>query len=267
MSSETAHHAPVTTRPEDPDTAIIERIREGETSLYEVLIRKYNQRMYRVARAFLHDEAEAQDVMQEAYLKSFTALPRFQGRARFSTWLTRILINCALAHLRSRSRRREVDLDLVDGRMEEVSAVGERGSTASEAGDLRLAQDQVSRLIEGALGAIPPKYRLVFIMRELEKMSGAETAATLGITVENTKVRLHRAKRLLREELRRQMPDLSLYGFLGDRCDALTRRVMQRISRAAAGSGQLLSGLPDPQVVDELGADVGPGHQPGKAQH
>ncbi len=93
----------------DPDTQTVERVRDGETFLYEVLVRRYNQRLYRVARAFLHDEAEVEDVMQEAYLKAFTGLPRFQGKALFSTWLTRILINCALASLRRANGIQRVD--------------------------------------------------------------------------------------------------------------------------------------------------------------
>lgn len=203
----------------DPDAAIVERIRGGETSLYEVLIRRYNQRLFRIARSFLHDDAEVEDVMQEAYLKAFTALPRFQGRALFSTWLTRILINCALAYLRHRSRQADVALDALEGR-----------AAADDAGELSIAQDQIGRLIEKTIDTLPAKYRVVFVMRELEEMSVAETAATLGISPSNAKVRLHRAKRLLREGLRRRMPDISIYGFLGDRCDALTRRVMEKVA-------------------------------------
>ncbi len=202
----------------DPDTQIVERVRDGETFLYEVLVRRHNQRLYRVARAFLHDEAEVEDVMQEAYLKAFTGLPRFQGKALFSTWLTRILINCALASLRSRARRVEVALDAAQGRAAE-----------EDDKELALAQKQMARRIECTVDALPPNYRVVFVLRELEHMSVAETAAVLGISPSNAKVRLHRAKRLLREGLRQQMPDISLYGFLGDRCNALTKRVMEKV--------------------------------------
>ncbi len=203
----------------DPDAAIVERIRDGETSLYEVLIRRYNQRLYRVARAFLHDDTEVEDIMQETYLKAFKALPRFQGKALFSTWLTRILINCALTYLRRRSRRAEIALDALEER-----------TAAEDVGELAIAQEQIGRLIEKSLDSLPAKYRVVFIMRELEQMSVAETAASLGISPVNAKVRLHRAKRLLREGLQRQMPDISVYGFLGKRCDALTKRVMEKIA-------------------------------------
>ncbi|MGA2763988.1 MAG: RNA polymerase sigma factor [Spirochaetia bacterium] len=210
----------------DPDAAVVERIRAGETRLYEVLIRRYNQRLYRVARSLLHEDAAVDDVMQEAYLKAFTALPRFQGRALFSTWLTRILINCALAHLRSRSRRPEMTLDAADERQ----AANRKGDEE----DLRLAQEQIGRLLEKTIDTLPTNYRVVFVMRELEGMSVAETAASLGISPVNAKVRLHRAKRLLREGLRQQMPDISLYAFLGEKCDSLTSRVMERILSLSA---------------------------------
>ena len=156
----------------DPDAAVVERIRAGETRLYEVLIKRYNQRLYRVARSLLHEDAAVDDVMQEAYLKAFTALPRFQGRALFSTWLTRILINCALAHLRSRSRRPEMTLHAADERQ----AANRKGDEE----DLRLAQEQIGLLLEKTIDTLPANYRVVFVMRELEGMSVAETAAAWG---------------------------------------------------------------------------------------
>jgi len=203
-------------RIEDPDAVLVERILQGETKLYEELIRRYNQRLYRVARAFLHEDAGVEDVMQEAYLKAFAALSRFQGRALFSTWLTRILINCALSYLRSRRRREEVALD-------------DRAGTEDPDEMTPLMKEQIGRLLESAIDTLPARYRVVFVMRELSKMSVSETAESLGITSTNAKVRLHRAKKLLRRELERQMPDISLYSFLGDRCDALTQRVMESV--------------------------------------
>ena len=212
-------------RADDSDATIIERIRAGESNLYEALVRRYSQRMYRVARAFLHEDEGVEDVMQEAYLKAFTALPRFKGRALFSTWLTRILINCAQVYLRTRSRQTEIPLDTVDTKVAE-----EGGNLTVEGGEQKLAQEQIRRLIEKTIDALPARYRAVFVMRELEEMSIAETAAALGISPVNAKVRFHRAKRLLREGLRRQMPGISPYGFFGERCDALTKRVMENIA-------------------------------------
>ncbi len=223
---------------DDPDRPIVELIRAGHTSLYEVLIRRYNQRLYRVARAFIHDEEAIEDIMQEAYIRAFTALPRFQGRARFSTWLTRILINCALAWLRSRSRRPEVALDAVDGSMAGAA------SAAGVDGEQRIVNREIGRLVEEAVQLLPTPYRVVFLMREVEGMSVAETASSLQISPANTKVRLHRAKKLLREILLRSMPDIRVYAFFGERCDRLTERVMQAVHAAAAPGPAQAPGRP-----------------------
>lgn len=217
-------------RAQDPDAPVVERILGGEARLYEILMRRYNQRLYRVARAILHTDSEVEDVMQEAYLKAFTSLPRFQGKALFSTWLTRILVNCALTYRRSRSRHPELDLEAVAGTI---------GRDTTDRAELAISQEQIKRLIEMTLDTLPPTYRVVFVMRELEGMSVAETAAGLGISQVNAKVRLHRAKQLLRLAIQRQMPDISVYGFLGERCDAFTRRVMEKILPQDRTQGEL----------------------------
>lgn len=229
MSSEVLSRARPAWDVVDTDEEVVRRVREGEIDLYEVLIRRYNQRMYRVARAVLRDESGVEDVMQDAYLRAFTALPRFEGRAQFSTWLTRILINCALAYRRRQSRHAEVALDSVSERAAPVA----RGDSGLNAEDLAILQQQVRGLVEQTLETIPASYRVVFVLRELEQMSVAETAACLGISPVNAKVRLHRAKKMLREGLERRIPGISPYSFLGDRCDALTRRVMERVRETA----------------------------------
>lgn len=242
-------------RIDDPDAVIVERIREGETHLYEVLIRRHNQRIYRVARAFLHEKAEVEDVMQEAYLEAYASLSRFQGKALFSTWLTRIVINCALARLRNRSRRAEVALESLD----EGETAGVGNPATEVGGEQKMIQEQIGRLIEKAIDALPTQYRIVFVMRELEKATVAETAAGLGISPANVKVRLHRAKRFLRRSLRREMPDISVYAFRGDHCDRMTRRVMDALRESVKGDGSAEdpSSLPHPKIIDELRAVVG----------
>jgi len=233
MSSEILSRVQSSRDAGDSDEAIVRRVQEGETELYEVLVRRYNRRVYRVARAVLRDDAGVEDVMQEAYLRAFTALPRFQGRAQFSTWLTRIVINCALAHRRRQSRRAEIDLESVP----EPAARGGTGDHGGDAGlsaeELGILQKQVGRLIEKTLESLPPSYRTVFVLREMEEMSISETAACLGISPVNARVRLHRARKLMKEGLRRQMPDIGLYAFLGERCDTLTARVMTQVNQIA----------------------------------
>jgi len=233
MSSEILSRVQPPRGVDDSDETIVHRVQEGETELYEVLVRRYNRRVYRVARAVLRDETGVEDVMQEAYLRAFTALPRFQGRARFSTWLTRIVINCALAHRRRQSRRAEVALETVAEPAARSWSAAREGDAGLSADDLRILQQQVGRLIEKTLETLPPSYRTVFVLRELEELSVAETAACLGISPVNAKVRLHRAKKLMKEGLRRQMPDLVTYPFLGERCDTLTARVMARVREIA----------------------------------
>ena len=237
-------------RAPDPDAEILRRVLSGETALYALLIRRYNQRLFRIARAVLRDDAEVEDVMQEAYLRAYANLPRFQGRSLFSTWLTRILINCALAHLRARARRSEVALEAAqrEGEVEDAAA-----AAAAQREELRAAQAQVSAVLEQTVDVLPPRYRVVFVMRELEGMSVAETSAALGLSPANTRVRLHRAKLLLREELRSRLPDLSVYPFLGRRCETFTARVMARV---AALSGERAVRLPHAQVVHETGPQV-----------
>lgn len=249
-------------RADDPDSEIVERIREGETRLYEQLIRRHNQRLFRVARAFLRDADDVQDVMQEAWLRAYAGLSRFQGRALFSTWLTRILINCAREHVRRRSRRPEVALDTID---ESGAAMIDHRASDSN-GERRVEQEQVGLLIEKAIDTLPVAYRAVFVMREVEKAPVAETAACLGLSPVNVKVRLHRAKRLLRGSIVQDMPDISLYSFLGERCDALTRRVMEAIT-TGGGLGELPSSLSYPEIIDQLGSDMGASREREEAEH
>jgi RNA polymerase sigma factor (sigma-70 family) len=253
MSSDTSEHALSAAVVPDPDGVIIERIRNGEVRLYEVLIRRHNQRLYRVARAFLGDSGEIEDVMQDTYLKAYAALSNFQGRSLFSTWLTRVLINCALVRLRASSRHAEIPLDAVDER----AAYPGHTAPPEMSGEQKVLREQIGRLIEKAIDTLPPKYRVVFVMRELEKASVAETAAGLGITPANVKVRFHRARRLLQESLRREMPDVSVHEFFGARCDGLTVRVMAALVDSPSGqpddgSGRAVPGLAHPEVVDEL---------------
>ncbi len=222
----------ISPRSDDPDGPIVERIRQGETYLFEILVRRYNQRLHRVARAFLHDEPEVEDVMQEAYLRAFANLSRFQGKALFSTWLTRILVNCAQARIRSRFRKPEVALDILD---EQGAAI------ATETNEEQRLE--IRQLLEQAIDRLPEKYRVVFVMRELEKASVAETAASLGLSQVNVKVRQHRAKRLLRESLRRQIPEIVLYGFDDEGCDRMAKRVMEELTQLADRSGKFPPGV------------------------
>lgn len=160
------------------DEEIVRRILDGEAALFELIVRRYNQRLFRATRAILRDDDAAEDAMQEAYLRAFAKLDQFAGKAKFSTWLTKIAVYEALGRL----RRAKLEEELPETR--DTSDNPERTAYVRE----------LQSAIEQAVDALPPLYRGVFIMREIEEMSVEETADCLGITQENVKTRLHRAR-------------------------------------------------------------------------
>jgi RNA polymerase sigma-70 factor (ECF subfamily) len=178
------------------DKGIVRRVRAGETRLFELLFRRHRQRVYRVARAILRDDAEAADVVQEAYLRAYTHLDQFAGRAAFSTWLTKIAIY--LAWNRARLRGRQLEKRAVPAG-EESAAEGEI-ATGSDP-EKQAYGKEVKTILEIATDALPDRYRSVFMMREIEEMSTAETAECLNLSQDIVKTRLHRARALLREKL------------------------------------------------------------------
>jgi len=175
------------------DEDLVVQILQGEPLLFEIIMRRHSQRLYRVARGILRDRWEAEDVMQAAYVRAYQHLSQFAGRAKFSTWLTRIAVHEALNRVEERSRVRYIE---------------EMSGPESPASDMVRSQDPTpeqcasssehARVLAKAVQALPPKYRVVVMMRDLEEMSVAETASCLDITEENVKVRLHRARAMLR---------------------------------------------------------------------
>ena len=202
-----------------PDEEVIERIRAGEHELYEILMRRYNQRLYRVARSILRNDAEAEDVMQEAYVRAFEHLDQFAGEAMFSTWLTKIAV-----HEASRRARR-------GARVEDLEPV--MANVKSDTRDPeRQAYDHELRLVlERAIDTLPESYRLVFVLRAVENLSVAETAACLDIGQEAVKTRLLRARRLLRQDLEQRAGIVAAgaFGFHLSRCDRVVEAVLRRI--------------------------------------
>jgi RNA polymerase sigma-70 factor, ECF subfamily len=178
------------------DEDLVLRILGGETLLFELIMRRHSQRLYRVARGILRDRCEAEDVMQAAYVRAYQHLSQFAGRAKFSTWLTRIAVHEALNRLEERARLRYI---------EEMSGPESPASDVVHSQDPTPEQAVSSRehaeVLEKAVLALPPKYRVVVMMRDLEEMSVAETAGCLDITEENVKVRLHRARAMLRQAI------------------------------------------------------------------
>ena len=203
------------------DEDIVARVLGGETALFELLMRRHNQRLYRVARGIVGDDAEAEDVTQEAYVRAFQHLGQFAGRARFSTWLTRIAVHEASA--RRRRRGRHIDLE------ESMPALA---STAAGP-EQRAADQEIGRAIEAAMDTLPAVYGAVFMLREVEGLSTAETAACLEINEETVKTRLHRARALLRNHITARVGAAAResFQFAGARCDRTVAAVMARIGR------------------------------------
>ena len=207
------------------DDLIISNILHGKKEDYEILVRRYNNMLYKTARGILMEEKDIEDVMQEAYIKGFEKLEQFRREARFSTWLTRILINCALKRLHVLRGKEHLDIDSLPSddidRLQELPAEMTPDSDVGE--NLRKA-------IEGAISQLPPKYRVVFILREVEHVTVSDAAARLGITEENVKVRLHRAKSMLKDVLRLELNSLEIFMFHASRCSLMAEKVMHHIN-------------------------------------
>ncbi len=174
------------------DEQVVERVLAGETALFEVLMRRHNQRLFRTARSIVRDAAEAEDVTQETYVRAFAQLAQFEHRAMWSTWVTRIAVNEALARVRRRGRFVAADIEAMeDGRMEPVDDNARIPEPGPE--DTASARELVG-FLERAVDALPGIYRMVFVLREVEGLSTADTAASLDISDDLVKVRLHRAR-------------------------------------------------------------------------
>jgi RNA polymerase sigma-70 factor (ECF subfamily) len=212
---------------------LVARARDGDREAFRAIMTRCNQRLFRVARAVVRDEAEAEDVLQEAYTRAFAAMAGFRGEAGIATWLTRIVLN--EAHGRLRRRRNTVDLDELEAAQGTAQLLNFPGMARSDDPEADAARGQIRRILERAVDALPEPFRLVFILREVEELSAEETAAHLNLKVETVKTRLHRARRRLREALDAQLADVMVgaYPFLGARCERITQAVLERLSQAA----------------------------------
>lgn len=225
------------------DKAFAERIAAGDAAAFTELMRKHNRRLFRTARAILHDDAEAEDALQEAYLAAYRAMPAFRGDAKLSTWLVRIVANEALGRLRRISRSAQV-IRLDSGveepnpeqRMADHPMADDSPANPTEHAALRA---ETRKLIETRIDALPSAFRAVFILRALEEMSVEEVAESLGIPEATVRTRYFRAKGLLRESLSREL-DAALeeaFAFAGARCDRIVAAVLQRLDAPPQATG------------------------------
>lgn len=216
------------------DQEIVERVLAGERELFEVIMRRYNSRLYRIALSVVRNDAEAEDVVQDAYVRAYTHLHQFEGRAMFSTWLTRIAYHEALARAQRGNRYTSIEPSEEDNhsefRSEQIP-----GLVSMNNPEKSTANKEMGVLLEKAILSLPDHYRTVFIMRDVQEMDTAETATCLGLSEENVKVRLHRARGMLRKELYSTFGSAvtTAFGFDGARCDRIVNRVFERLSTAA----------------------------------
>jgi len=205
------------------DSEIVQRVRNGEHALFEILMRRHNQRVYRAARAVVKDEAEVEDVMQQAYINAFTHLHQFENRSEFSTWLTRIALNEAFARRQKMQRLESLSVPAGDGAsIEEVTSTQPDPERQAYAEELR-------RVLEHAIDELPESYRTVFILRDVEGLSTSETGAGLGIGDEAVKTRLHRARAMIRRSVSARVGALSdsTFQFQAPRCDRVVAAVLE----------------------------------------
>jgi RNA polymerase sigma-70 factor (ECF subfamily) len=216
------------------DTELVDLVRGGEGQAFRVIMQRYNQRLYRVARGIVRDEAEAEDVLQEAYVRAFAGLRDFRGDSGLATWLTRIVMNEAFG--RMRRRRPTEDLEALDRAIEQGDSrvIMFPGIHASPSPEAAAARAEVRRLLEQAIDELPEGFRLVFVMRDVEELSIEETAANLEIRPETVKTRLHRARRLLRKSLDSKLATAlkDTFPFQGARCARITDAVAARLGLA-----------------------------------
>ena len=209
------------------DEDIVSRVLQGQIALFEVLMRRHNERIYRAARAILRDDREVEDVMQQAYVNAYAHLRQFDGRAAFVTWLTRIAVHEAIA--RARKQGRYEPLEGEDGALETISP----GSPAPDPERLAFARE-LAVLLEAAVDELPDGCREVFVLREIQGLNTSETATILGVSDDVVKTRLSRAKATLRRDLlgRAGFGAPHTFNFHQSRCDRVVAAVFARIGGA-----------------------------------
>ena len=205
------------------DSEIIGKIISGEHALFEILIRRYNPYLYRIGRTYDYNHADTEDLMQDSYVQAFFNLSRFESRASFKTWLTRIMLNNCYQKKHKLRYQKEVAMNVAV--TENLSPLFHQPSNTEKA----MANTELGNVIENALRRIPEDYRIVFTLRELNGLSTADTVEALHISESNVKVRLNRARKMLQTEIVKMYSPEEIFDFNLRYCDGMVERVMQRI--------------------------------------
>jgi RNA polymerase sigma factor (sigma-70 family) len=208
----------ITAKTSDED--IIELVKAGKAYLYEKLMRRYNQRLYRIAKGMNITDADCDDLIQQTYINAYEKLGQFKGESKFSTWLTRILINQCLMHKR---RKKVMITDEITENIENMEKVLNRTNTSPEK---EMLQEEMRKILEDAIEYLPEDYKTVYMMREVEGMSVKETSDCLGLTESNVKVRLFRAKAVMKDYIERYFKPGEIFEFGNCRCDKVVAAVM-----------------------------------------
>jgi RNA polymerase sigma-70 factor, ECF subfamily len=211
------------------DDELIELVRIRDEEAVRTITRRYNRRLFRIARSILRNDTEAEDVVQETYVRALTGLDLFRGDAAFGTWITRIAMNEALGRLRS--QRPTVDWEIYGVNRKQAEIIQFPTSAATSDPEQIMAQGEIRAVLERAIDELPDAFRAVFVARIIEGMSIEETADLFGLQRETVKTRLHRARLLLREELDKHLgPALvSSFPFEGNRCERMTASIVRRV--------------------------------------
>lgn len=208
---------------------LVRRAQARDEAALRAIMQANNRRLYRLARGILRSDSEAEDVVQETYVRALTHLDGFRGESGLSTWLSRIAINEALG--RVRSRKPGVEWDAMPETMLDAEIIPFPLSSAAGDPEKSMAQREIQRVVEHAIDELPDVFRMALIARVMEGMSVEETAALLGVKPETVKTRLHRARAMLRENVERKIGPVVMdaFPFAGRRCERLTEAVLKRL--------------------------------------
>lgn len=205
---------------------VINRIKNGEKELFEILLRRDNQKLYRIIRSYIKNTQEIEDIMQNTYLKAYEKLIKFKGNSKFSTWLIRIGINEALARLREQAKIYNINQRADSHQTNSILEIPDSSQLNPET---KIINDEAKKLLESILDSLESKYRIIYIMKEVEDMSIKDISECLEISKSNVKVRLYRAKKKIKEKLKLVTKQQELFEFGSSRCDRVTHNVMSSI--------------------------------------
>lgn len=205
-----------------PDEAVIEQVRNGNTNAFEIIMRRYNQRLYRIARSILTDADAAEDAVQQAYISAYYKLDSFKPGSRFGAWLTRITINEALMIKRKPDNRAADTKQILDEDKVPANSSDPLGVHANQ---------QLAQIIESAIDKLPDEFRYVFVLRAIQQLSTKETAESLEINETTVKTRLHRARNMMQQSLNQHIEQagMQVFEFAGQRCDRIVKTVLEKL--------------------------------------